>query len=170
MPNSLPDARWYHLVLFTYRRRPAFKLARHAQICERALIRIGKQVGWPVDSARTSDCSAHLLIKIPARISAPRIALTIKWRSWWALVRIGMHPAWRRLWATSCWCVPLTRTSSAAALRHHIQQRRVTRGAEPVQYMLNRPAASGQPSPHHQLEEEQNLQVSVHTEAEHRAP
>ena len=169
MADSLPDARWYHLVLFTYRRRPAFKLARHALFCERTLIRTGKRVGWPVDSARTSDCSAHLLIKIPANVSASRIALTIKWRSWWTLVRTGVHPVWRRLWATSYWCVPLTRSSSTAAVRHHIQQRRVAARTTPIQFLLNTPTTSGQLSPHLQPEEERNLQVSAHTEAARRA-
>ncbi len=170
MPNSRPDARWYHLVLFTYRRRPVFKLAKHALFCERTLIRTGKRVGWPVDSARTSDCSVHLLIKIPANISASRIALTIKWRCWWALVRRGMHPIRRRLWSRSYWCVPLTCSRSAAAVRHHIQQRMVAPRANPIQSILNRPTTNGPLSPHHPLAAAQSLQVSVHREAERRAP
>ena len=170
MSDALTDARWYHLVLFTYRRRPVFKLARHALFCERAVGQIGKRLGCPVDSVRAGPGSIHLLIRIPRQASVTRIVLTIKWLSRWTLAKNGVQPCWKRLWARSYWCASLTRPSSAAAVRQHIHQHRLTAGASAPHPLLSTPVTSEQPSRHHQPEEVQSPPVSGHTATEHRAP
>ena len=120
MPHALPDTKWCHVSLSTYKRRKLFNIAETARFCEHLLRRTCKEEGWQVAAISVRPNVVHTLLEVPAGLPRDRIVRRLRAAAARAVHGGAVCPGGRRVFETGHWFAVLRGGARVAAIRRHL--------------------------------------------------
>lgn len=114
--------RWYHLVWTTHGRRPCFKIAAAASLCERAVRSSAARLGWLVDSILVREHQIHALFATPPEVPQESVAQLLLDPVTQTFRDAKLAPERLPLFAERGWCVPLASAVRVTAVRRQLRR------------------------------------------------